>query len=128
MAAGVFNLTGDYAIAQGSDLSLPIVLQVSSGVAWDLTAATIAAKIRRKFSDSVALQVLTVTVTDAVNGAFKITLTAAETAALSISTTAQNPNDRRVSLGVYDIEVTDAGIVTRVLEGTVELSQEATKT
>lgn len=129
MAAAVFNLTSDYAIAQGGTWTVALVVYRSTGVVWDLSTGptTVAAKIRRKFSDSAAVQAITCTITDAPNGAISMSLTAVETAALTISTTAQNPDTRRVSLGVYDVELTEAAVVTRILEGTVELSQEATK-
>lgn len=114
------------AINQGAALSIS-VSATQGGIPFDLTAYTIAGKIRRKFSDSAALQVLTVTVTDAANGAFTISLTTAETAALTLASTDPNPDARDHSIGVYDIEITTGGVTTRIMQGTVSLSLEATK-
>ncbi len=115
------------AITQGSTLSLSCSL-VQSGAAFNLTGYTIAGKIRRKFSDSAALQALTVTITDAPGGLFTISLTATETAALALASSYPSPDASRVvSLGFFDIEITSGATVTRILEGGATLSQEATK-
>lgn len=126
-AAGVFNLTGDYAIQQGATWELAVVVYTSAGVLRDLSAATITAKIRRKFSDAASLVDMTVTAVDLANGSFKLSLTAVQTAALTISSSAVNQDQREVSLGVWDCEVLEGGVVDRILQGSVSLSQEATK-
>lgn len=112
------------AIVQGQTLSLPVAL-TQGGSVYDLTGYTIAGKIRRKFSDAAVLKDLTITITDAANGLFTISLTATETAALTtVSTT---PDARNQSIGFYDIEITLSGVITRIMQGPVTLSLEATK-
>ncbi len=127
--AATFNLTGDYAIKQGSNFKLSLVVYRSTGVVWDLSTpgTTIAAKLRRKFSDAASLVDFTTTITDGPNGAFDITLTAVQTAALTVSATAQNPDTRDVSLGSWDCELTESGLIDRIIQGTADMSQEATK-
>jgi hypothetical protein len=114
------------ALVQGSTYSASGSVS-QGGVAYNLTGYTIAGKIRRKFSDSAALQALTVTITDFPGGLFTVSLTAAETAALTLAATASNVDERLQSIGVYDIEITSGVTVIRIAQGTVTLSQEATK-
>lgn len=114
----------DLTIVQGANFSRTIQFKDSEGVVIDLTGVTIEAKIRREFSDAAALQAFTASVTDAANGVVVISLTAAETAALSLT---GSSNQRAQSLGVWDLELTDTGRVERMLQGKVTLSQEATK-
>jgi hypothetical protein len=115
------------ALIQGSTYSASGSVS-QGGVAYNLTGYTIAGKIRRKFSDSAALQVLTVAITDAAGGLFSVSLTAAETAALTLASTASNVDERLQSIGVYDIEITSGATVIRIAQGAVTLSLEATKT
>jgi len=116
--AGVSNIT----INQGSDLLLTIVVN-RSDLPWDLTAVTVSGKVRATFDAVSSLVDFTIAKTDAVNGEFTIALTSTQTAAL----VGPGGTTRTKVIGVYDIEISDAGIVTRILEGTVTLSQEATK-
>lgn len=114
------------ALVQGQTLSMSATLK-QGGVAFDLTSYTIAGKIRRKFSDSASLVDLTVTITDAAAGEISISLTAAQTAALTPNPSSPSPDTRDQTIGVYDIEITLAGVITRIMQGTVTLSLEATK-
>lgn len=113
-------------IIQGSTLSLSCAL-TQGGVAFNLTGYTMAAKIRRTFSAAASLQDITCTITNAAGGLYTLSLTAAETAALVINPTETNVNMRDNTIGVYDVEITTGATVTRIMQGTVTLSQEATK-
>lgn len=121
--AGTYTLT----IVQGQTLSLNVQIK-SSGVAVNVSTYTFAGKIRSAFTSTSALDDLTIGfVTDGTDGWINISLTAAETAALATPSSSPNPNERLQSLGVYDVEMTNGSTVTRILEGNVKLSLEATK-
>lgn len=111
-------------ICQGSDLSFDLQVNRSVGVPWDMTTpgTTVAGKIRVDF-DSVAAQALTCTIVTPANGDVTVSLTAVQTATL----VGPGGQERANRYGVYDIEFTEGGVVTRVLQGRVSLSQEATK-
>ncbi len=114
-------------ITQGSTLSLSCSL-AQGGAAFNLTGYTMTGKIRRKFSDSAALVSLTCTVTNAAGGLFTLSLTATQTAALTVSSTDPTPDSsREKTLGFFDVEITDGTVITRILEGAATLSQEVTK-
>jgi hypothetical protein len=110
MAAGTYNL----AIEQGATFSLQITLQAPGSGVFSLVGYTIRAQIRRSRSHSKATD-LTVTVAAPATGVFVLGLSAAKTAALDFQT------------GVWDLEITSGGVVTRVLQGTVEVSPEVTR-
>jgi hypothetical protein len=109
-------------IVQGSTLSFGVTI---TDAATDFTGATARAKIMVDFASRTILQALTVTVNAAINGSMTLTisLTAAETAALTNVTA----GERRQSIGVYDLEVVlSGGSVIRMMQGTAQLSREAT--
>jgi len=116
-------MAGTYALVinQGETFSRVIAILVDS-VVLDLTGYTVAAKIRATF-DAASGTAITAAVTTAAAGEVTISLTAAQTAALSVT----SPGTREASLGFWDLEITTGAVVTRVLQGTVTLSQEATK-
>ncbi len=114
------------AIVQGSTLTLSGTV-LASGVAMDLTGYAIAGKIRRKFSDAASLVDLTCALVSAAAGTFSVSLTAAQTAALTPITGSPLIDSRLVPIGTWDVEISIAGVVTRILQGTVTLSQEDTK-
>lgn len=114
MAAGVHNLQGDSRVEQGTDWFLDLVIS-SGGSPVDITGFTFGAQIKKQYEDLTALQVITVAITDAVNGKLKLSLTDAETSALPIGK------------GVWDLEQVDvASDKTRLLEGIVEITPEVT--
>lgn len=114
MAAGTHNLQGDSRIEQGTDWKIPLVIS-SGGSPINITGFTFAAQIKRQYEDETALQVITVNITDAPNGALELVLTDVETRALP------------ACKGVWDLEQTDAGgDVSRILEGIVEITPEVT--
>jgi len=112
----------DITIFQGEDFDLTVTVDRGTPGDWDITGLTIAAKIRETF-DGDEVEAFTPTITDGPNGEFTLTLTAVETAAL----VGPGGDERKNRFGHYDVEITDAGVVTRVLQGRVSLSQEATK-
>lgn len=114
MAAGKYN----FIIEQGATFTRQVTWKDSSGAAINLTGYTIAGKIRKNYSDNVAIATLTCTVTNAASGIFTFSLTATQTAALFAG------GD---TVGVYDIEATTGSTVYRVLEGVVNIKPEATR-
>lgn len=113
MPAGTFNLTGDYRIEQGSTFSMTITITDENGAVYALTGATAAAILRETYASSAHTD-FTCSVAES-TGVITVSLTAAETAAITITS------------GVWDIELTEGTTVTRLLQGTVEISPEVTK-
>lgn len=108
----------DFDLLQGTTfLRQYTVLDPATGLALDLSNYAVRGQGRAIVPNNpTKLFDLTCTITDAVNGEFLVSLTAAETAALTAPSIA------------YDIEVEDPnGIVLRVVQGTMTLSLEATR-
>lgn len=121
---GDFPLTGDRAIIQGSAYSLTVVLTDSAtGDALDLTGVTGEAMVRATFSDAAPIASLTVTV-DQLNAG---TLTLAADADTTSAIVGPGGIRRVVPLGFWDLAIIEGTDRVRVLQGIVELSQEATK-
>jgi len=114
MPAGTFNLTGQYRVEQGATYTLEITVTDSAGAVYDMSGATAAAKIRETKS-SVTSFAFTCTINTG-TGVITVTMAATDTAAITITS------------GFWDLELTQGSTVTRLLEGTVVVSQEVTKT
>jgi len=120
MSAGSYN----FEIEQGVDFSKTFTWKDSAGVAINIAGYTIRMMARNDYGDATPVITLsTVTppggiaiVGDGSAGQFTITMTAATTAGYNFS------------ILKYDLEaVSGAGVVTRLLEGTITLSKEVTK-
>lgn len=112
----------DITIDQGSTYSDTITLKNVNDTAFDLTNYNVRASLRRSISSSSATN-FTCTVTDAANGVFTMSLTSAETAAL----TAQN---YMTTIYHYDVEIYDGSsppTVYRVLRGRAFIEPEVTR-
>jgi hypothetical protein len=123
MAAATYNFT----IEQGATFSKVITWKDSTGAGINLTGYTITGKIKRKTSDSNALATFTATLANqgASPGQFTLSLTATQTGLLP---TAVGGSAEKVLLEcVYDVEATTGSTVTRLLEGIVSISPEATR-
>jgi hypothetical protein len=110
----------DFTIEQGVTTSKSFVWKDSEGTVIDLTGYSARMQIRASIDSTSTLLSATNAngqlVITAAQGKVTLTLTATETAALDFST------------GVYDLElVSGAGVVTRLVEGSVTLSKEVTK-
>lgn len=117
MAAGKY----DFDIEQGATFSRSVILRDSSGAYINLTGYTIAGKIRRKPSDTVALASFTCTITGAATGAFTFSLTATQTATLPVN------NSEEPLKCLYDIESTTGSTVTRLLSGVCNITAQVTR-
>ena len=105
------NLTVD----QGSDFSSVVTVSNSDGALVDLTGYTYRGQIRKTYSSSTAVD-FTVTANTPTNGELTITLTAAQTGAM------------KAGRFVYDVEIDLANVVTRVVEGQLEVTPRVTRT
>jgi hypothetical protein len=105
------NLTVD----QGSDFSSVVTVSNSDGALVDLTGYIYRGQIRKTYSSSTAVD-FTVTANTPTNGELTITLTAAQTGAM------------KAGRFVYDVEIELANVVTRVVEGQLEVTPRVTRT
>jgi hypothetical protein len=107
MAAGVYNIS----IEQGSTWQLKLEIDSQVGVDKNMTGYTVASKIGKSYYDPAPIS-LSVAWVIQVEGIFRISLSAAQTAAL-------DPAHEYV----YDVEITDsAGVVTRMIQGRATVS------
>jgi hypothetical protein len=104
-------------IDQGASFSSTITVFNSDDTIFDLTGYTGASQVRKSYSSSSASATFTVSfASDRSTGQVTLTLTPTQTAALE---------EGRY---VYDVEVTSSdSTVTRVLQGTVTVSPNATR-
>lgn len=116
MSAGIYDIY----IEQGATYNQPLVWKDSSGTAVNVTGYTARMQIRKTVDATTIILTLTtengrITVGGA-NGLITLLVSAADTAALT------------TFCGVYDLEViSPTGVVTRLLEGQVEVSKEVTR-
>lgn len=112
-------------IEQGSTFELPIRLE-RDGEAWDLTGATLRAKVRRTYGDASSLLDFDVQIVSATAGQVKLFAAASATALLP---TGDLPTGFLPV--VWDFEMLAAptanGVVYRLLEGRGKIFPEATK-
>lgn len=118
MSAGKYNIEIEKKATYTRDFVL-YSTYISAGnvgnVPIDLTGASVAAKIKRRAGDATALISFTAVVVDAENGVFRLSLTAAQTAALAFD------------VGVYDVLITfPSGNVEKFIEGNVVLGKTVT--
>ena len=106
-------------IDQGATFQSRVNLKTNLGNPVDLTGCTIASKMRRTFSDSVAYSFTCTIESPATDGSFTWVMPAATTAGIDLS---------GGTTFVYDVEVTFAdNTVQRVMQGSVSVSPEVTK-
>ena len=115
MPAQKFNLRGEYRIEQGTTYQLLLTItDPTVGGVYDLTGASCSAQVREKI-DSTTYTSFSYAI-DVALGTILLTLTDTQTSAFSFIA------------GVWDCELTESdGVVTRLLEGTVQISKEVTR-
>jgi len=116
MSAGIYDIY----IEQGATYNQPLVWKDSSGTAVNVTGYTARMQIRKTVDATTIILTLTTEngriIVGGANGLITLLVSAADTAALT------------TFCGVYDLEViSPAGVVTRLLEGQVEVSKEVTR-
>ena len=119
MAAGVLDLT----IEQGVDFGMAMTIKDANDTPINITGYTFRGKIKESAQDSSPVEEFTFALTDPGNGVVTVSLTAAETAAI----TATGDVYDEYTPYVYDIEMVDlSSKVTRLLNGEVTVSPEVT--
>ena len=107
----VSNLTVD----QGATFNAQIDITDDSGNAQNLSGYSVAGQIRKTY-DSTTFTAFSASVSNATGGTITISLTATQT------------NSLAAGRYVYDVEITSGGgVVTRVLEGQVEVTPGVTR-
>jgi ribonuclease PH len=107
MAAGKYNIS----IEQGSTWELALAVDSTAGTDMNLTGYTLASKLAKSQYDDNPISITTA-MTNASQGKFKLSLTAAQTALLDAAITY-----------IYDVEITSAsGVVTRLIQGSASIS------
>jgi hypothetical protein len=116
-----YNLTGDAAIEQGATYTKQIVWKDGGGVPMDLTGYSARMQIRKTIGSTKVLVDLATSPGSGIAlggalGTIVLTISAALTTAIT------------EAVGVYDLElVSGGGVVTRLLEGDVEIKPEVTR-
>lgn len=116
----------DITIEQGATFQITVTVLDSAEVAIDISAYTFRGKIRSNWTSEV-IEEFTTTLVDGPAGQFKFALSAAETAAIAVDDPDEGSVKRKLTKYMYDVEIiSGSGIVTRVLEGTANVSPEVT--
>jgi hypothetical protein len=112
MAAGKYDIVID----QGSSFALDLTVQ-EDGSAKNLNTYSVRSQLRPHITSSTLTATFTGTVVNATNGQLQISLTAAQTAAIS-------PGKY-----FYDVEIFTSGdaVVTRLIQGSVVVTPEVTR-
>ena len=118
MAAGIYNFT----IEQGATFTRTFKYKDAEGTAIDLSNHEIRMDIRTSIdAESTLLELVETTsgtgfnVDETNKNEFTLTITATDTSNLTFDT------------AVYDIEIENGGLVTRLLQGKIKLSKEVTR-
>jgi hypothetical protein len=113
----IFNMDSyDLSIYQGQTFSLSITVRDNSGVPINLNGYAISGYLKTKYSDTVKLANLNVTISNAISGIVTLGIPATGTATLPIN------------YAFYDIEMLNSGdgSVTKVLAGKASIFPEVT--
>jgi len=110
--------TTNIVIEQGATFSQDFIVKDSSGSAKDLTGYTATAQMRRSHYSSTSTDFTTAVVE--ADGKVTLSLTAAETAAITVGSTGNNRF-------VYDIEVADGSETLRPFQGIVTVRPNVTR-
>jgi len=110
--------TTNIVIEQGATFSQDFIVKDSAGDVKDLTGYTATAQIRRSYYSSTATDFTTAVVE--ADGKVTLSLTAAETAAISVGSTGNNRY-------VYDLEVASDSETLRPFQGIVTVRPNVTR-
>jgi hypothetical protein len=108
--AAKYNLTID----QGATFER-LVRVSEANAPKDLTGYVVRAQLRRSYKAALPLATFVCAVTDAAAGEITLTLDATTTTGIT------------AGAAVWDLELEYAGVVTRLLEGTVQITPEVTR-
>lgn len=113
MTAGLYSFTVD----QGSTFYLNLIYQDSDGVPIDITGNTARMQLRRAFNSVVDL-----TLTSA-SGDIVIT---GNTGNILITISDTDTGLLEAGFYLYDLELDNGGVITRLIQGQITLSQQVT--
>ena len=108
--AAIANLQID----QGATFTSDVTVKDANGNAFDLTGYTARAKLAKGYQSTKTRQDFTTTIASATEGKVTLSLTADQTTALE---------DTRY---VYDLEIVNGAVVTRVIEGIISVRPQVT--
>jgi hypothetical protein len=114
-------VTYNTTIDQGADWYINFTYQSPAGVPVNLTGATAALQIRT----SPLAKTTVLSLTSAAGGGITIT---ANTGLIACRATAAQTTTITNGKYAYDLEITQTGIVTRLVQGTIEVSPQVTRT
>jgi len=119
--AGRYDIT----IEQGATFSLPLVIKNSDGSYFNLTNYTPRGQIRKYIRSTTIIVSFNFTITDAINGAMIVSLTAIQTAAILAGETSTEAKSKYI----YDIEIVHSSgePVKRILNGSVYVNPNVTR-
>jgi hypothetical protein len=111
-------------IEQGETKIIPLHVVDADNIDVDITGYTFAAQIRRKPSSAVITATFAYSITDANDGLVQLSLTAAQTAAITCGDTDTEP----ASLYYWDVFATSPGAkVTKLAHGEVVMVAQVTR-
>ena len=111
MSAGTYN----FILEQGATFNRILTLKENNTV-MNLTGYSVASLMRSTHDSSTVVGTFTCTVSNATGGQITMTMTNSITGAIE------------EAIYVYDVEITSgAGVVTRIMEGTVTVNPEVTR-
>jgi len=115
----------DIQIDQGATFRRTLELQDAEGEPYALTGATAKAQIRETYSSDEVIAEFEIQI-DEPAGKITFSMEPEDTAAIDVP--AAKDHRRPSKFFIYDLELTEAdGTVTRLIQGTVEVSPEATR-
>ena len=126
MLAGIYNIH----VEQGSTYNLNLTWKDDAGDPIDLTGYEARMKVRKSYSGPVVLSLTSDSgiVLGGALGTVAVTATALETSQIALDLAALTSNDSKpCQQMVWDIELENAGVVTRILQGSAFIYPEATR-
>ena len=123
MPATTKNLTGLDRLEAGATYTRTWKLTNTSDVAYNLSGETFSAKFRNSYDGTDVFAAAIAFSTDGTNGIIVFTIANTATAAWQQLDVAKQRDGLK---GVWDLESVKAGVVTRWLEGTWEITEEST--
>lgn len=124
MGAATLNIE----IEQGASFYRLLTVKDNSGTPIDLTGYTFRGQVRSKYSDASILAAFTFTILNQVSATGQVEMTMTDIVTAGIPVASVSDNSRPSTPGIYDVEmVSGSGTVTRLLEGSADISPEVTR-
>lgn len=117
--SNTYDMTGTKKIYQGSDKEVELIVKSDGSTPDDLSGYTARMMIRQSIRDDTVLDELTTE-----NGRIEITALSGKVVLKFPSSATEGYDFTR---GVYDLELVSGAVVTRILQGEVEVDLEVTR-